>query len=121
MTIIVAAGIASQLVTRVGFKPMLAAGLALIAAGLLWFSQVSVGGRLPRRHPRSLAARRGRARVLLRPGHDRRRLRRQGPRAGLASGLINTAQQVGGALGLAMLAAIASSVTGESLRTPGPC
>ena len=44
LTIIVSAGIASQLVTRVGFKPVLVAGMAFVAAGLLWFSQVSVGG-----------------------------------------------------------------------------
>ena len=44
LSIIISAGIASQLVTRVGFKPVLATGLALIAAGLLWFSQVSVDG-----------------------------------------------------------------------------
>jgi hypothetical protein len=29
---------------KVGFKPVLAAGLAFIAVGLLWFSQVSTGG-----------------------------------------------------------------------------
>src|SRR5918999_3343605 len=44
VTIIVSAGIASQLTTRFGFKPVLATGMALIAAGLIWFSQVSVGG-----------------------------------------------------------------------------
>ncbi|MGH2993271.1 MAG: MFS transporter, partial [Solirubrobacterales bacterium] len=44
LTIILTAGVASQLVTRVGFKPVLAAGMAFIAAGLAWFSQVSVGG-----------------------------------------------------------------------------
>src|SRR3982074_2767107 len=38
--IILLAGAASQLVTRFGFKPPLIAGLLLIAAGLLWFSQV---------------------------------------------------------------------------------
>ena len=44
VTIILAAGLASQLVTRVGFKPVLAAGMVLIAAGLLWFGQISVDG-----------------------------------------------------------------------------
>jgi predicted MFS family arabinose efflux permease len=43
--IILSAGGASQLVTRVGFKPPLITGLLLIAGGLLWFSQVpSTGG-----------------------------------------------------------------------------
>src|SRR5215510_12230975 len=44
VTIILSAGIASQLVTKVGFKPILATGMGLIAAGLLWFSQISVDG-----------------------------------------------------------------------------
>src|SRR5260221_3687796 len=44
VSIILSAGIASQLVTKVGFKPILAAGMALIAAGLVWFSQISVHG-----------------------------------------------------------------------------
>src|SRR5205823_5099249 len=44
VTIIVAAGFGGQLVTRYGFKPILAAGLGFVALGLVWFSQVSVGG-----------------------------------------------------------------------------
>ena len=44
LTIIASAGIASQLVTRIGFKPVLAAGMAFIAVALAWFSQVSVDG-----------------------------------------------------------------------------
>src|SRR3989440_7417030 len=47
VTIIVAAGLGGQLVTRFGFKPVLAAGLAFVALGLLWFSGVSVGGGFP--------------------------------------------------------------------------
>src|SRR6478735_1030867 len=42
--IIVSAGIASTLVTRLGVRPVLVAGLLLTAIGLLWFSQISVGG-----------------------------------------------------------------------------
>src|ERR671914_1868179 len=44
LMIIVASGIASVLVTRIGFKPVLAAGVGVIAGGLGWFSQGSLGG-----------------------------------------------------------------------------
>ena len=44
LTIMAAAGVGSQLVTRLGFKPVLAAGMLFVSAGLLWFSRVSVGG-----------------------------------------------------------------------------
>src|SRR5208337_154158 len=44
ITIIVAAGLGGQLVTRFGFKPILAIGMLLVALGLLWFSWVTVGG-----------------------------------------------------------------------------
>src|ERR1700730_2730194 len=46
VTIIVAAGLGGQLVTRFGFKPILAAGLMFVSAGLLWVSPVSGGGGL---------------------------------------------------------------------------
>ena len=44
LVIMASAGIASQLVTKLGYKPVLAAGMLMIVAGLLWFSRVSVGG-----------------------------------------------------------------------------
>ena len=115
VTIILSAGIASQLVTKVGFKPILATGMVLIAAGLLWFSQISVDGSfLADILGPSLLAAVGLgfsfvpvtiAAVSGIPDHEQ----------GLASGLINTSQQVGGALGLAILAAVSSSVTGNSI------
>ena len=110
--IIISAGAASQLVTRVGFKPPLIAGMLLIAGGLLWFSQVpATGGSYAADVlgpsllaavglgfsfvPVTIAA------VTGTKPHE----------AGLASGLINTSEQVGGALGLAILATIANSRT----------
>jgi len=109
--IIASAGVASQLTTRVGFKPTLVAGMLFTATGLLWFSFVSPGGTyvgdvlFP-----SLLVAVGlgfsfvsvtiAAVTGVRPDQ-----------AGLASGLINTNQQVGGALGLAITATIANSVT----------
>jgi MFS family permease len=110
--IIISAGAASALVTRVGFKPVLIGGLLLIAAGLLWFSRVPApGGSFGANVlgpsllaafglgfsfvPVTIAA------VTGTKPHE----------AGLASGLINTSQQVGGALGLAILATVANSRT----------
>ncbi len=107
--IILAAGAASQLVTRIGPKPVLAAGMAFVAVGLLLFTSVRPNGSftgdvlLPSVIvaiglglsfvPLTIAAVAGVAE------HE----------TGLASGLINTAQQVGGALGLAILSTVANS------------
>jgi EmrB/QacA subfamily drug resistance transporter len=109
--IIVSAGIASPLVTRFGFKPILVLGLLLAAGGLLWLTQISVDGSYlsDLLGPMLLSAvGLGFAFVPMMIAavagveHEE---------AGLASGLINTSQQVGGALGLAILATIANSVT----------
>jgi EmrB/QacA subfamily drug resistance transporter len=110
--IILAAGVGSQLVTRLGFKVPLIAGLLFIAGGLIWFSQVPAPGgsfAVDVLGPSLLAAvglglsfvSVTIAAVTGTAPHE----------AGLASGLINTAQQVGGALGLAILATIANSRT----------
>jgi MFS family permease len=115
-TIIISAGVASALVTKLGFKPVLIAGLLITAVGLTWFSQVSwpggsyvsdvlfpsilAGAGLGFSFvPVTIAAVTG-----TRPSE-----------AGLASGLINTTQQVGGALGLAVLASLASTRTSDVL------
>jgi EmrB/QacA subfamily drug resistance transporter len=110
ISIIVSAGIASQLVTKVGFKPILAIGMGLIAAGLIWFSRISAHGSFVDDilGPSLLAAvGLGFAFVPVTIAavagiEDREQ--------GLASGLINTSEQVGGALGLAILAAVANGI-----------
>ena len=118
LTIIVSAGIASQLVTKLGFKPTLIVGLMFITAGLLWFAQVSADGSYVGDvlFPSLLAAvGLGFSFVPVTIGAV---MGTKPDEAGLASGLINTSQQIGGALGLAILSAIANSRT-ESVVSGG--
>jgi EmrB/QacA subfamily drug resistance transporter len=120
LLIIVSAGVASQLTTRIGFKPTLIAGLLFITVALLWFSRVSAPGGSylgDVLFPSMLAAiGLGLAFVSVTIGAVAGTREQD---AGLASGLINTSQQVGGALGLAILAAIANSVTDNSTAASG--
>ena len=115
LTIIVAAGLGGQLVTRFGFKPILAAGMLFVAAGLVWFSRVSVGGGFAADilGPSLLAA------MGLGFGFVTSTIAAvSGVREreqGLASGLINTSQQIGGALGLAVLSTIATTRTSDAI------
>jgi EmrB/QacA subfamily drug resistance transporter len=113
LTIMASAGIASGLVTKVGYKPVLAVGLLFIVAGLAWFSRISVGGSFTSDilGPSLLAAA-GlgfsfvTTTIAAVSGVEE-------SQSGLASGLINTSQQVGGALGLAVLSSIATSRTAD--------
>jgi EmrB/QacA subfamily drug resistance transporter len=117
LNIIVSAGVASNLVTRIGFKPTLIAGLVLIAVGLVWFAQVSPGGDyvgdilFP-----SIVTAWGLGLAFV-PVTIAAVTGTKPEEAGLASGLINTAQQVGGALGLAVLAAVANSRTDDAVAS----
>jgi EmrB/QacA subfamily drug resistance transporter len=118
LTAVAASGVAQALVTRIGVKPALAFGMILLGGGLLWFTQISVDGSytvdlLPgflligvglgfSFVPVSIAALSGVT----------------GKEAGLASGLINTSQQIGGALGLAILTT-AATTRSQNLQADG--
>jgi EmrB/QacA subfamily drug resistance transporter len=112
LTIIISAGVASQLVTKLGFKPTLIIGMLFITAGLLWFSRVSApgGGYVSDVLFPSLLAAIGLGMSFV-PVTIGAVTGTKPDEAGLASGLINTSQQVGGALGLAILSSIANSRT----------
>jgi EmrB/QacA subfamily drug resistance transporter len=116
-TAVLWANVAAAAVNRVGVKPALIVGMALLTAGLLYFTQVSVGGSywadlfpgflmlgvaIPFAFvPITIAALAG-----TRP-HE----------AGLASGLINTSQQIGGAVGIALLSTIAVTTTEDEVAS----
>ena len=117
--IIVSAGVASQLVTRIGFKPVFVAGLVLTAGGLGWFAQMSPDGSyvgdilFP-----SLLSAVGLGFAFV-PMTIAAVAGVQEREAGLASGLINTSQQIGGALGLAILASVANTRTDDVMAAAG--
>jgi EmrB/QacA subfamily drug resistance transporter len=116
LCIVACTTIVSRLVTRVGPKPLLVAGMVIEAVGLLLFTGLSPTGTylgdvlVPSLLvaiglglafvPVTIAATAG-------VDHDE---------AGLASGLVNTSRLFGGALGLAILAALATSRTNDELR-----
>ncbi len=122
LTAVLASGLAQALVTRMGVKPILTIGLVAILAGLVWFTQISVNGTYLANLfgpfiligvglgfsfvPVSIAALAGV------PPQE----------AGLASGLINTSQQIGGALGVAILTTVSTTRTEDLLEggTPQP-
>jgi EmrB/QacA subfamily drug resistance transporter len=116
-TAVVWANVAAQVVNRVGVKPTLVFGMSMLTLGLLYFTQVSVDGSywadlfpgflilgvaIPFAFvPITIAALAG-----TRPQE-----------AGLASGLINTSQQIGGALGIALLSTIAVSTADDEVAS----
>jgi len=117
VSIILAAGIAGALVTKIGFKPVLVTGLLLVAVALAWFTQIEVGGSfLSDVLGPSVLAGVGLGLTFV-PVTIAAMSGTKPEEAGLASGLINTSQQIGGALGLAILASIANSSTNDAFAT----
>jgi EmrB/QacA subfamily drug resistance transporter len=114
-TAVIWANVAALAVNRVGVKPALILGMSLLTLGLLYFTQVSVDGSywadlfpgflilgvaIPFAFvPITIAALAG----------------TKPQEAGLASGLINTTQQIGGAVGIAILSTVAVSTTDDEL------
>jgi EmrB/QacA subfamily drug resistance transporter len=113
----VSAGISTQLITRIGTRPVIVGGALIAAAGIYWLSRVPVHGTyagdvLPGLLTMPLGA--GGvfvgATIAANAGVP-------GDQAGLAAALLNAARQVGSALGLAIFSAIATSRTADLLAT----
>jgi EmrB/QacA subfamily drug resistance transporter len=116
-TVVIVAGLSQALTTRFGPRPILVIGMVLITGGMLWYTQIPVSGSFVSNLlggyllvgfglafafiPMSIAALAG----------------VQEHEAGLASGLINTSQQVGGALGVAIVSSVAFTHATNLLKT----
>ncbi len=111
LSIIVFAGVAQSLVTRVGIRRVLPVGLALSAAGLVMFTQLPVDGHyFWDLFPGFLVSGIGLALSFV-PMTIAALVGVEESDAGIASGLINTSQQIGGAIGLAAATTIATTFT----------
>jgi EmrB/QacA subfamily drug resistance transporter len=116
----VAGATASQLVTRIGTRPVVVAGCLIAAAGIYWVSRVPlhgsyVTGLLPGFIVMSLGA--GSVFVSVTAAAN---AGVPSDKAGLAAGLLNSSQQVGSALGLAVLSAVAITHTGHLIAARVP-
>jgi MFS family permease len=112
-TIAAAATLAPRVVARIGPRTALVGGLSLLAGGLAWFAAVPPNGSFAADilGP-SLVVGIGEGLVWV-GSMVAATAGVQASESGLASGLVNTSQQLGGALGIAALVAVASAHTGN--------
>jgi EmrB/QacA subfamily drug resistance transporter len=116
----IAAGISSQLLARTGTRPVIIAGSLIAAGGVYWLSRIPVDGTylsdlLPGLLITSLGL--GAMFVAVTTAAN---AGVPADKAGLAAALLNSSQQVGAALGLAIFTAIATSRTSDLLASHAP-
>jgi EmrB/QacA subfamily drug resistance transporter len=116
-TIMLMAGVSAQLVTRIGARPLLIAGSAIGAGGMFWLSRIHehstyAGGLLG---PMMVTA--AGLGMLFMPITLVALSKVADRDAGIAASLPNVGQQVGGAIGLALLGTVAWTVVANSVRS----
>ena len=118
--IVISAGASQALVTRIGVRTVLAVGMGLTAAGLIYFSQVSVGGSyVGDLAPGFVLAGIGLGFSFV-PVTIAALVGVEQAEAGIASGIINTSQQIGGALGTAVLSTVAFTRAADYATSHAP-
>jgi MFS family permease len=116
----IAAGVSSQLVSRVGTRPLIVGGSVIAAAGLYWLSRIPVDGSFTADLlPGMLVVSFGLGPVFV-AVTTAANAGVPADRAGLAASLVNASQQLGAALGLAIFAALATSRTEHLLAGHTP-
>jgi predicted MFS family arabinose efflux permease len=115
--VVAASAAASQLVPRIGPRPLIITGAAMVAGGMFWFSRLTehvdyAGHLLGPQLVSSVGLGLVFVRLALVALHN---VAEQD--SGVASSLLNTAQQVGGAIGLAVLGTVAWTTVADSVRT----
>jgi MFS family permease len=115
--VVIASALASQLVPRIGPRPLILVGSAMVAGGMFWFSRLTEhSGYVGHLLGPSLVSSFGLGLVFVPLAlvalHN---VAEQD--SGVASSLLNAAQQIGGAIGLALLGTVAWTAVANSIRT----
>jgi EmrB/QacA subfamily drug resistance transporter len=115
--VVIASGLASRLVPRIGPRPLIVVGAAAVAGGMFWYSRLTEhAGYAGQLLGPTLVSSCGLGLVFVPLAlvalHN---VAEQD--SGVASSLLNTAQQVGGAIGLALLGTVAWTTVADSVRT----
>ncbi|KIP51235.1 MFS transporter [Leucobacter komagatae] len=112
LVVLVMVGLAPRLQTRFGAKPLIVTGLVILAAGLLWMSFISPDGSyVVDVLPASLLSALGMSLTFV-PSLGTAINAAPPAETGVASGLVSTSYQIGSALTLAILTAVAYGVAG---------
>ncbi|MGD0374483.1 MAG: MFS transporter [Streptosporangiaceae bacterium] len=116
-TIMVMAGVSAQLVPRIGARPLLLAGSAIGAGGMFWLSRISEHSSYTSGLLGPIIVTAIGLGMLFMPVTLVALSKVDDKDAGLASSLLNTGQQVGGSIGLALLGTVAWTVVANSIRS----
>ena len=120
LTSVSLAGLSQWLVTRGGAKVVMAVGMTLIAAGVIWATAVPTHGHfLANLAGPMVIAGAGTAFAFI-PISIAALAGVQERQAGLASGLLNTSQQLGGAIGIAIASSVAAAHTTALVHSGEP-
>jgi EmrB/QacA subfamily drug resistance transporter len=116
----ISAGVSSQLLSRVGTRPVIVTGALIAAGGMYWLSRIPVhGSYLSDLLPGMLVLSLGFGPVFV-GVTTAANAGVPADKAGLAASLLNASQQLGGALGLAIFSALATSRTHHLLAEHTP-
>ena len=111
LTSVALAGLSQWLVTRGGAKIVMAFGMTLIAAGVIWATQVPADGHFLQNLAGPFAVAGAGTAFAFIPISIAALAGVREHQAGLASGLLNTSQQLGGAIGIAIASSVAANHT----------
>jgi EmrB/QacA subfamily drug resistance transporter len=114
--IMVMAGVSAQLVSRIGARPLLLAGSAIAAGGMFWLSRITEHSTYTSGLLGPMLVTAAGLGMLFMPLTLVALSRVSDRDAGLASSLPNVGQQVGGAIGLALLGTVAWTVVANTAR-----
>jgi EmrB/QacA subfamily drug resistance transporter len=115
--VVIGSGLASPLVARIGPRPLIVVGSAMVAGGMFWYSRLTEhAGYASHLLGPTLISSFGLGLVFV-PLALVALYKVAEQDSGVASSLLNTAQQVGGAIGLALLGTVAWTAVANSVRT----